>query len=163
MANKNKAYSLKDLINGAKSVPDLTKIEILNTSNYKDGVFKTFNEFINNDPSITESYEIKFRKKIKLWITKAGNKVRIKEGVYGFAHKDQLYILFRKNFYRLQKGEDTFYFTGPHVPDQRAIMTGAVLGGAVGGAIAASVSGEKKVYKTDMNGGFIMEADEFNK
>lgn len=88
-----------------------------------------------------------------------GVKSRVKSDVYGFAHNNQLYVLFHKSFYLLRKEKDSFYFTGPHIPDQAAVATGAIIGGAIGGAIAASASGGRSEYKIDLVNGRIVEVN----
>src|SRR5690606_23860269 len=130
LTNKTQSYTMSELLEGTPANPDVSSIAILNTEVYRNGVFAGFSDFLTNAPSDTSGYEVKVGKKVKLWTVSNGVKSRVKSDVYGFAHNNQLYVLFHKSFYLLRKEKDNFYFTGPHIPDQAAVATGAIIGGA---------------------------------
>ncbi len=156
LVNKVEMYDRDNLERGMEISLDPDKIEILNSTKYPDGVFKSFSEFMHNKPSIVSNYKVKPGKNPSLWITENGEKLKIQHGVYGFAHQNQLYILFNNRFYLLEKRDSTFYFVGPYIADQKAYIRNAVGWGAAVGAITATTKGRSYEYKINMNNGFVV-------
>lgn len=153
-----KFFHVNDLGKETVLAKDLSSIAILNTSQYQNGIFTTFEDFLNNRPSITARYEVREGKTTKLWrVDETGKRVRIQEGVYAFAKDNALYILFNKEFFPLERKKRSFQFIGRSTPDSGAVMTGGLIGGAIGGAIAGASSATRKIYEIDLDGGGFIE------
>lgn len=159
VVDRNEHFWLDEIKRGETIEIDYSQIAIFNTPAPQDGIYVSFEDFRDHRPTITENYIIKAGNKTKAWMVDqhTGRKERIREDVYAIVQDNQPYILFHRAFYPLKKDEHGFFFTGPHIPDQAAVTTGAVLGGAIGGAIAASASGGKKEYAVDLSNGSIYE------
>lgn len=127
---------------------------VLLAGNYDDGIFASFEEFLDNKPSVREGYEVREGDPLKArWVDDVGKKTRIRDDVYALAHKNTLYIFFNGLFYPLEKTSNKFLFTGPAVPDNGAILAGGIMGGAIGGAIAGAATAKKTRYWIDLSNG----------
>lgn len=69
---------------------------IVSDSIYKKGIYRSFEEFKYNNPSITEFSAEKSRLWIKDNVTGAKRKVKNKDKVWGFCDGKQVYVLWRK-------------------------------------------------------------------
>ncbi len=68
-------------------------------------------------------------------------------GMWGFSDGQHVYIYQHKRYWRLARQGDSFGFVGPSTADPGAVSTASMLGGLVGGAIAAaSTSGQPTAY-----------------
>lgn len=81
---------------------------IINTTSYKIGVYKTFEEFKYNSPSIVENYT--FEKK-RLWLTdKTGKKIKVrKKEVWGFSDGSRVFVSWNKYNEILEKGRYCYF------------------------------------------------------
>jgi len=93
-------------INSNKSVP------ILTTTQYKKGVFKTLEEFRNNEPSIT-SFEFKKSKKEteRLFVTEQESSYPL-DVFFAYCDGNNLFLNKANQYFRLFKEDNTFFFIG---------------------------------------------------
>jgi hypothetical protein len=154
---QRKPYRLAELFAEGFDVKDHSSVAILNESKYPDGVFETFSDFLANKPFIGLPYEIEVGKSVNLWRLENDRKKKVRYGVVGFAKDNELYYLFDGDFYVLEKKSGAFHFIGPKLSDSRKILQSGMIGGLVGGAIAASATARKRVYRIDMESGGALE------
>jgi hypothetical protein len=154
-AIQKRPYLLADLLSENFTTKDPSSIAILNDSQYPDGIFETFNDFLLNIPSINQDFETSIGEDISLWRLQEHRKKRVTEGVVAFAKDNQLYYLFQQNFYPLEKNKGKLQFIGPSVFNRNKVGQ-ASLSGFLGGAITASTAARRRVYQLDLvNGGLI--------
>lgn len=67
--------------------------------------------------------------------------------------------MFNKEYFLLEKKNNSFQFIGPNIADAGAVTTGAMLGGAIGGAIAAASSKLQKRYEIDLYSGLLLKLE----
>jgi len=162
------AFSTEQLIEGVDLAQekeivveaDLSKVVIFQATRYNDGVHQTFEDFVNNSPSITKGYETMIKKKPKLYFIENGiktNAIAAKKEVYGFASENKLFVKFVNSYHELAKRDDGFYFIGPHLPDNESVTRNAFLFGAIGAGIAAASTGGRGEYKIDLTTGMFEE------
>ncbi len=96
-------------------VYNVKEIEILNADSLNQGLYISYDEFIHNDPSITDvrfhddkrfEWEIMFfnKKKEDLYIyDENGKKVKLKEKVWGFCNGESIYIYHKKRYCKVEK------------------------------------------------------------
>jgi hypothetical protein len=124
-------------------------MEIVNTAEYKEGYYASYEEFINNAPSIGLDCQVK-----------PGNTTVVKCGdqqepvnVYGYAKANELYILFHHDFYRLKKDNEGFVFRGPKEISTKDVSN------YYKSMVAARQVGEKRghysTYRIDLSTGSI--------
>jgi hypothetical protein len=132
---------------GAPSYP------ILTDSVRRRGYFPNFLAFRNNQPVEQPALLVETRPRTaKGWegtlavnpytATAGGGKDYLRK-VWGFTDGKQLYILHNKRFVPLVRQGSTFGFVGFSGADPGAVATAAVLGGAIGGAIAAGATDDQ--------------------
>lgn len=126
---------------------------ILTDSVRKKGYFPSFLAFRNNQPETQPALLLETApRKAKGWegtteakpyfATASGGKEYLRNA-WGFSDGRQLYIFHHRHFVPLEKKNGTFGFTGFSGADPGAVSTGALLGGAVGGAIAAGATNDQ--------------------
>jgi hypothetical protein len=81
---------------------------ILNMPLYRDGVYKTFEEFKYNRPSITDHYEIG---KKTIWITDTDGKHRKlkRDEVWGYSSGSRIFVKWRKFNELIEKGRYCYF------------------------------------------------------
>lgn len=153
-------YQIQDRIINYQEITDpdfslLTKqLPILIDTVYVNGYYTSFNEFIENSPSIDIGCKIRLGTEIK--VRCSGERDKRVDGIYGFAKDNKLFILFHNNFYPLEREEDVFFFRGPKVIGQgsaQAIQRGWLVGGMAGVALASSYNGYKDIYVIELSSG----------
>ena len=84
---------------------NLIQIPIYRDDEYESGIFKSLEAFQQHRPSSDLEYKSRINgDKIKLWLIKDGKKEKgHKSDIFGFAHKNKLYIRFLEAFYELKK------------------------------------------------------------
>lgn len=86
-------------------------VQILNTTGYKKGVYKSFVEFKKNEPSIA-NFELKAGKAgDMLYVTENGSEYPIRNA-WGFCDGTDLYVNSCDKYSKLIKCQNTFYFAG---------------------------------------------------
>lgn len=152
--NSQMGFTRDELLDPDLVFRDVSAMPIVQASQYKDGFFATFDEFINNTPSVDINCKIKMGSKIKVKCNERDKEMQ--SGIYGFAKDNQLYILFHQQFYLLEKRNDEFYFAGPRMPGgTSSYAKGWVMAGALGGSIASHSAGYNAIYKVDLSTGGI--------
>jgi hypothetical protein len=106
----DQAFSNEDLQDPTLKLRDPFSMPILTAEKLKDGYFTSFDEFLSNQPSIAINCKIKLSTPVT---AKCGEAVTEVPTLYGFANENKLYILYHREFYELEKRNDTFYFYGP--------------------------------------------------
>ncbi len=89
-----------------------TSVPILNTAQYKKGVFKTLEEFRNNEPSIT-SFELKKSKKEpeRLFVTEQGSSYPL-DVFFAYSDGNNLFLNKANRYFSLFRENNTFFFIG---------------------------------------------------
>lgn len=133
-------------MNGIASIDILEKsgIPVYTTSQYKEGAYRTWNDFAQQTPASEELY-------IEFW--KSGNtksvQMKNKKGKfaeidlddwYAFIYKDKLYINTEFGIYPLEKKDNDFYFTGKSRSSAKAgeVVAAQLFFGIMGGLIASA-------------------------
>jgi hypothetical protein len=150
----DKIVNYQDLIDPDFSL--ITKqLPILTDTVYLNGYYASFNEFIENSPSIDIGCKIRLDQGVK--IKCSGEPDKMVDGIYGFAKDNKLFVLFHNDFYPLEREEDIFFFKGPKVigPGSQAVKRGWLVAGAAGVAVASSYSGYKDIYVIELSNGRI--------
>jgi hypothetical protein len=147
-ADDSIGYSAEEVKDPEMIFRRASDIPIVNAMKYVDGFYRSFDEFINNSPSIALKCKIKVGGE-KAIVRCGDDEDESIDGVYGLAHNNVLYLYFHDNFFPLEKRRDCFYFTGPKVWGDTSRQTNAwIIGGAIGAMIAES-SMYNTVYKLD--------------
>jgi hypothetical protein len=88
------------------------QISILTDTIYKKGVFKTFEEFKQNLPSITD-FEVSYSDKTdELYVKDEKGTNYLLKDFWGFSDGRKLFVNQANNFFELCKNESTFYVNG---------------------------------------------------
>ncbi|WP_201986695.1 hypothetical protein [Hymenobacter rubidus] len=144
---------------------------ILVDSVRKKGYFPTFLAFRNNQPEVRPALLVEaVPRKAKGWegtsevkpyfATASGGKEYLRNA-WGFSDGRQLYIFHHRHFVPLEKKNGTFGFVGFSGADPGAVSTGALVGGAIGGAIAAGATNDQPTpYTVNMVTGDISLFDD---
>jgi hypothetical protein len=154
---QRKPFLLAELLTEGFDVKDPASIAILNQSEYADGVYETFNDFLSNKSSFDLTYETDFGKTITLWRHDNGRKRKVKDGVVAFAKENKLYYLFDGEFYLLEKKRGVFHFVGPALTDKKKMSDAYFMGGVTGGLIAKKGASRRRVYRLDLDSGGAVE------
>lgn len=120
---------------------------------FKTGIYNTLEDFQNNTPSNDESffidtiYKTTINDKNQAFYVPRFSKNRRKiKNIWGFAINGEQYIYFNKNFLRVYKFNNEFYFYDYYEinnANSGAIGLAGALFGFVGGMIAASIENQK--------------------
>ena len=134
------------------------------------GVYRSFEEFRQNNPTLTEGpFEVKHKPrkgeqwgnadKAEAWYLELGpNQPRrlVRQG-WGVSDGTNAYIFHRGQLSVLQPAGNRYTFVGIAPPDAGAIVAGGMMGGALGGAIAGAASANKpQLYELRMASGRIV-------
>lgn len=143
--------------------------------NYRQGVYKDFNDFITNRPSIGSAFRIipisspnrieKDKGKYKLELLDSNFRRRDVRKIWGFCDGQKLFInehLYGGSvrFTRIQEVGRYIYFKGTPIVDPSMAVAVGMVGGAIGGAVVATVAtyGEA-LYVININNGNIFTVD----
>ena len=105
--NPDRTFTLEELTDPTVSLRDPLFMPIMKDQKLKEGYYATYEEFVNNAPSIDIDCKIKFSSPVK---TVCGDLVTEVPTLFGFAHEDKLYILYHHQFFELEKKHNTFFF-----------------------------------------------------
>lgn len=126
---------------------------------YKNGVYKTFEEFKMNNPSITE-FEVKKEELTQTVFIKDDKSEYPVRDVWGYCDKNKLYIQSADNYFQLVKKQNTFIcfgakdlFRDRHIKVGNVLMGGVLAGGIGKGNKKVSYTLNRKVYEVDMETG----------
>lgn len=109
-ADPARAFTKDELLDPSLSLRDPMSMPILRDEKFNDGYYASFEEFVNNQPSIPIDCEVNFSDPVEVL---CGEKSTELSTLFGFAHDNKLFILFHHQFFELKKRKDTFYFNGP--------------------------------------------------
>jgi hypothetical protein len=104
------AFTKEELSDPYLVLREPLSMPILTDKRIKEGYFASYEEFINNQPSISIDCKVKSTSPLTV---KCGDVVKEVPNLYGYAHDNKLYILYHEEFHELMKRNDTFYFNGP--------------------------------------------------
>jgi len=104
------------------------------------GIYQTLDEFCNNSPSIVREFEIRRKSKgARVWlgtvenkpfyINESGERVKIKEDIWGFSDGNKCYIKIKAEYFELINRNGVFEYWG-YVT--MAEETGGMVGGLIG-------------------------------
>ena len=81
---------------------------ILNAAGYKEGVYKTFDEFKSNNPSIVANYVVG---KKAIWVTDGNGKSKKlkKDDTWGYCDKSRVFVKWRKFNELVEKGRYCYF------------------------------------------------------
>ena len=131
--------------------------KILNTAQYRKGVYKNFNDFLLASPHQHMPFSIDYRenkkKKVEYATLLWDSKIK-KEGkeIWGFSDGRNNYFRIENWYYKISREDSLFLVKAPGFGDGSAVVTGAILGGVVGALIAEGISSNShnfKDYKID--------------
>jgi hypothetical protein len=147
---------------------DLPIETALKENNLKRGGYTTFEEFLNNAPSITDSFyvELKIRSS-KGWegTTQVIHRLvyrdkKIKR-IWGFSDGADIYVFHQVEFFPVTQTGGQFYFVGYDLMDDGGADAAAFAGGLIGGAIYTASQKNKSIgYQIDRITGLAIHPDE---
>ena len=150
-------YSYADLMN-IDSI-EKRKIPAYNSSSFKDGLYISFQSFMNQTPDKEAMIEMK---KEKLNTVKApdttGKLVKVKsKDIYAVVYKGQPFIATEYGYYPLSKINDDFVFTGKAkvTANTADVIAASFFFGIIGGLIASNDNATFEMKIDHINGGFI--------
>lgn len=131
---------------------DPLSMPILTDRHIKNGYYASYEEFINNEPSISINCKVRFTSPTT---TKCGDAVIEVPNLYGYARDNKLYILYHEEFRELMKRNGTFYFNGPSKVTDNSDGTAEMYtgSGSSGGLVAPFIGSRRRVsdlYMLDM-------------
>lgn len=106
----DRAFTKEELLDPSLTLRDPLSMPIFVDEKFNDGYYVSFEEFVNNQPSIGIDCAVKFGEPLKVRCDKESEEILT---LYGFAHKNKLHILYHHQFFELEKRDDAFYFYGP--------------------------------------------------
>ncbi len=152
--NSVQPFTKEDLMDPAESFRSLSSMPIVKATEYKDGYYTTFDEFINNEPSVSINCAVKLDD--SSLINCDGDEKEV--SVYGFAKDNQLFIAFHQDFYPIQKINNEFIFFGPRERSGKDIedaYKGMIVPRQIG------KRGNNPMYKIDLKTGVIKNDNGF--
>lgn len=87
-------------------------LPILKDTSFKKGVYMSFNDFKNNNPSITEFEIKKGRLGDALYTKSEDGKWVVNRTVWGYCFENNLFIKSGDNYFQLQRIGNSYYFNG---------------------------------------------------
>lgn len=109
-AKPEMAFTKEELLDPYLVLREPLTMPILTERRIKDGYYASYEEFINNEPSISINCDVD--PEYPASIT-CGNAVKQVPNLYGYARGNKVYILYHNSFHELIRRNDTFYFNGP--------------------------------------------------
>ncbi|WP_276369783.1 hypothetical protein [Chryseolinea sp. H1M3-3] len=152
--NSVQPFAKEDLIDPAQSFRSLSSMPIVKATDYKEGYYTTFDEFINNAPSVSINCSVKLD---DFSLINCDGEEK-ETSVYGFAKDNQLFIAFHQDFYPIQKINNEFIFFGPRERSGKDIedaYKGMIVPRQIG------KRGNNPMYKIDLKTGVIKNGNGF--
>jgi hypothetical protein len=151
-----KKMSLNEIIAYSKQQ---LNVPIITAKSYQRGVYKTFEEFKMNTPSIV-NYEIKNDKLTDILFVRDDKGEYPVRNVWGFCDGSRLYINSANNYFQLIKRQNTFITSGVkslsrnrHVKAGNVIFLGVLAGGVGKANKNISYGLNLRPYELDMDSG----------
>jgi hypothetical protein len=123
---------------------------ILTDKRIKDGYYASYEEFINNQPSIDIHCKVDIESPVTV---KCGSVVTKAPNLYGYALDNKLFILYHEEFLELMKRNDTFYFNVPSNAVNGSSEDAPEAYSSSGGLLAPFISSRQRtsdLYMLDM-------------
>ncbi|MCH2214871.1 MAG: hypothetical protein MK086_06835 [Flavobacteriales bacterium] len=135
--------------------------EAIQSKTLKKGGYKTFQEFLKNEPTLVDSFNLELKPRTnKNWegttqvIPRLAEKNKKMKKVWGFSDGKDIYIFHQVEFFPVSFTGGGFYFLGYDLLNTDGATAAAVMGGAIGGAIHASNQKAKSIrYEIDIDTG----------
>jgi len=139
-------------------------LPVLEAPFYKKGIYKTFDEFVQNQPSITDFTKGKNGKVTdEMYVKDAAGSEYLLRDFWGFSDGRNIYINTGDNFFRLTKQDGAFVFYGfnslmkkVYIRWERLPLAATSATGLVNGSLATQdthYKGTKKPLEVDMETG----------
>lgn len=120
---------------------------------YPDALYLSFTSFLENEPDITEGYEVEDGSQLSInWLDE---RIKPSEPIYAIAHKGQLYKYYDKGFHPIERRGNKLLFLGKLHSDPSKAARNYSIGGLAG--MAATTSKVAMRYEINMNTGGITE------
>lgn len=153
-------YSLAEVM--ALDSMEKRRLPVYNAATYTEGVYKSFDAFLQQQPEITNAAITVNKDAIPVTVkimNEAGKqeKIRSKE-LYALVYQGKPYIATDYGYYPLEKKDDDFYFTGKAKVNANSgdVMMASLFFGIIGGLLASSPHAESFYMKIDhVGGGFV--------
>lgn len=123
------------------------KMEVSLPDNLVEGIYKNFEEFLANKPSITSGYYVNyFTRTHKLWNetltfshkdSKDNRKIK---KIWGFSDGESAYILHQKEFFKIELVENRYQFVGFDKINLDTSYAPAYFGGLIGASATSSIA-----------------------
>jgi hypothetical protein len=154
-AKPDMAFTKEDLLDPYLVLREPLSMPIMTDKRIKDGYYASYEEFINNQPSI--SIHCLIDSSYPATVT-CGGDVTEAPNLYGYARGNKVYILYHEEFHELMKRNNTFYFNGPsRISGSSEGVAQAYSGsGGSGGLIAPFIGSRRRVsdlFMLDMSTG----------
>lgn len=132
-----------------------TDLPVVDLSECRPGLYRTFTSFRNNQPDSIAAFELRGSNMPSLHILNEEEKSRKHKGSPFFAVVDEsdVYIGFEGGYYKTTSRNGKWLFVGPKTSDPEAVSSGAMIGGLIGAGIAAAASNEQFVYQISTKDG----------
>lgn len=150
-------YTYDELVQGLE-INHNQEYPILSANSYNDGFYVTFEEFLNNQPSIVGDCDLKFENSI---VIKCNNSEETEISLFGFAKENQLYIIYHQQIFQLYKENNTFYFKGPTKFSKSSSDSGWMLFGLAGTFATMNMRSYHLIYKINMEDGSVKSVTGF--
>jgi len=150
-------YSFNDIIK--MDSLEKIKIPVYNASSYTEGLYKTFTSFSNQLPDNQITATIKKEKisNVKMVIDSARSEPVNKKDIYAIVYKGVPYISTEFGYYRLNKIDGDFHFTGraKTTANSGDVVVASIFFGLIGGLLASSSDAVFEMRIDHLSGGFI--------
>lgn len=152
-------YSYSDVVH-IDSI-EKRKLKLYNVTAYTDGVYKSFESFLNQAPDYTEMSVTMKRDTISS-VKIAGENGKMEKiktkNLYAVIYKGQIFVATEYGYYPVEKYNDDFLFTGKAKVTAATgdVIAASMFFGVLGGLIASDAANATFEMKIDhINGGFI--------
>ncbi len=139
---ENATLSATDIISNEQS---RFSLPILQDTTYKTGVYKTYQEFLNNKPSVEQfNVEIKKRRVTIQELSTNGNTGPAIENPWGICKDGELYKYYKERLIPIEKSGHSFVISNYLDASNRrnqSLFWGGLMGGVGGAALGLTTSG----------------------
>lgn len=152
-------YSYNDVLN--ISYVEKRKIPVYNTHSYKDGVYKTYNNFKTISPAaskflLSRNKKGEVTKLERLWGEDSKAEVKPTD-IFCVVENGKIYIATNYGFYPVEFKNDDFYFKGKAKATAKAgnVVLASAFFGIIGGLIASDVTAQFEMKIDHLNGAIV--------
>ncbi|TWW01899.1 hypothetical protein [Chitinophaga pinensis] len=141
-ATENATLTVTDIVSKEQN---RFALPILQTTTYKPGVYKTYQEFLENKPSIEKfNVEVKRRDVIIQEVGTNDNIGPVVENPWGICKDGELYIYYKERLIPIEKSGNSFVISNYLEASNRrnqSLFWGGLIGGVGGAALGLTTSG----------------------